>query len=85
MAANGVPESFSLNKLHHIMQLSFGWTNSHLYRLSGWNNKIGDPILWGDNETIWGKKVKIKEVLRMPGDILMYEMIIIRENLIWSA
>jgi hypothetical protein len=68
-----VPESFSLNKLHHIIQLSFGWTNSHLYRFGDWKNKIGDPILWDDGETIWDKKVKIKDVLRNPGDTLKYE------------
>ncbi len=70
-----VPETFSLNKLHHIIQLSFGWTNSHLYMFGEYENKIGDPILWEDDEypTLWDKKVKIKDVLQNVGDELKYE------------
>ena len=72
---NRVPETFSLNKLHHIIQLSFGWTNSHLYMFGEYENKIGDPILWEDDEypTLWDKKVKIKDVLQNVGDELKYE------------
>jgi hypothetical protein len=70
-----VPETFSLNKLHHIIQLSFGWTNSHLYMFGDDENRIGDPILWEDSETgtLWDKKIKIKDVLQNAGDVLKYE------------
>jgi hypothetical protein len=70
-----VPETFSLNKLHHIIQIAFGWTNSHLYMFGEYEHKIGDPILWGDSETetLWDKKVKIKDVLKKEGDRLKYE------------
>jgi hypothetical protein len=70
-----VPESYSLNKLHHIIQLSLGWTNSHLYMFGDYENKIGDPILWEDSDTptLWDKKVKIKDVLQKVGDELKYE------------
>jgi hypothetical protein len=70
-----VPETFSLNKLHHIIQISFGWTNSHLYMFGEYENKIGDPILWddGETETLWDKKIKIKDVLKKEGDRLKYE------------
>lgn len=67
-----VPETFSLNELHHIIQISFGWTNSHLYMFGEYENKIGDPILWEDSETpvLWDKKVKIMDVLQKKGDKL---------------
>lgn len=70
-----VPESYSLNKLHHIIQLSFNWTNSHLYMFGDYENKIGDPILWEDGETptLWDKKLKIQDVLQKVGDKLPYE------------
>ena len=70
-----VPETFSLNKLHHIIQISFGWTNSHLYMFGEYENKIGDPILWddGETETLWDKKIKIRDVLQKIGDKLKYE------------
>jgi len=52
-----IPETFSLNKLHHIIQIAFGWTNSHLYMFGDDENRIGDPILWEDSEspTLWDK------------------------------
>ncbi|MCX6244649.1 MAG: plasmid pRiA4b ORF-3 family protein [Bacteroidetes bacterium] len=70
-----VPETYSLNKLHHIIQITFGWTNSHLYMFGEYENKIGDPILWEDSEspTLWDKKVKITDVLQNVGDELKYE------------
>jgi hypothetical protein len=70
-----IPESYSLNKLHHVIQVSLGWTNSHLYLFGDYENKIGDPILWKDSETptLWDKKVKIKDVLLKVGDKLPYE------------
>jgi len=68
-----VPESFTLNKLHHIIQIIFCWENSHLY--SFWNTDIPttDPVLWGGGTTMWDKKVKIKDVLPQIGDKLPYE------------
>lgn len=70
-----VPESYSLNQLHHIIQIAMGWTNSHLYMFGDYENKIGDPILWEDGETptLWDKRVKISEVLQNVGDELKYE------------
>lgn len=70
-----IPGSYSLNKLHHIIQITFGWTNSHLYMFGDYEHKIGDPILWEDSETetLWDKKVKLKDVLHEVGDILKYE------------
>ncbi len=68
-----VPKTFSLNKLHHIIQIAFGWWNYHLYQFGEWEHKIGDPILWDDGETTWDKKVKIKDVLKAVGDKLPYE------------
>jgi len=68
-----VQETFSLNKLHHIIQIAFGWENSHLYCF--WNTDIPttDPVLWGGGTTFWDKKVKIKDVLHEVGDSFSYE------------
>ncbi|MGA2823763.1 MAG: plasmid pRiA4b ORF-3 family protein [Bacteroidales bacterium] len=68
-----VPESFTFNQLHHIIQIAFGWTNSHLYKFGVWEHKIGDPILWGDGEIIWDKKIKVKDVLSKVGEKFPYE------------
>jgi len=68
-----VPETFSINQLHHIIQISLGWTNSHLYMFGLWDKKIGDPTLWDDGETAWDKKIKILDVLQKAGDTFPYE------------
>ncbi|MCX6244857.1 MAG: hypothetical protein NTU98_09145 [Bacteroidetes bacterium] len=68
-----VPESFTLNQLHHIIQIAFGWWNSHLYMFGAWENRIGDPLLLDDGETTWDKKVKIKDVIKKFGEPFPYE------------
>lgn len=68
-----VPETFTLNKLHHIIQIIFDWSNYHLYMFGIWGHKIGDPILWDDGETMWDKEIKIKDVLSNVGDTVPYE------------
>jgi hypothetical protein len=68
-----VPETYSLNRLHHIIQISLGWTNSHIYCFGNDNVHITDPLLWAGGTTMWDKKVKIKDVLQKEGDSLSYE------------
>jgi len=68
-----VPESFTLNKLHHIIQIAFGWKNSHIYCFRHSDIPTTDPVLWGGGTTYWDKKVKIKDVLLQVGDTLPYE------------
>jgi hypothetical protein len=68
-----IPETFSLNKLHHIIQIAFGWMNSHLYCFWQEDVTITDPLLWGGGTVRWDKKVKIKDVLKVIGDVLPYE------------
>ena len=71
-----VPETFTINQLHHIIQISFSWTNSHLYMFGEYENKIGDPILWDDGETVSDREVKIENVLQEVGDKLKYEYLL---------
>ncbi len=68
-----LPESYSLNKLHHIIQIAFGWENSNIWCF--WNEDVPttNPWLWGGGVTMWDKRVKIKSVLKQIGDILPYE------------
>ena len=68
-----LPESYSLNKLHHIIQIAFGWENSNIWCF--WNEDVPttNPWLWGGGVTMWDKRVKIKSVLKQIEDILPYE------------
>jgi Plasmid pRiA4b ORF-3-like protein len=58
-----VSENITLYKLHHIIQVSFGWSNYHLYYFGEETSKIGDPLLWDDKETTPDTLVKIRDVL----------------------
>ena len=67
-----VSENITLYKLHHIIQESFGWTNSHLYFFGKIEFKIGDIQLWDDKETTPDNLVKIRDVLVPENPILIY-------------
>ena len=68
-----LPESYSLYKLHHIIQIAFGWENSNIWCF--WNEDVPttNPWLWGGGVTMWDKRVKIKSVLKQIGDTLPYQ------------
>ena len=68
-----VPETYSLNRLHHIIQITFGWENSRIWCF--WTSDVPttNPWLWGGGDTYWDKQVKIKSVLKEVGDILPYQ------------
>jgi len=68
-----IPETFSLNKLHHIIQIAFGWENKYIYCFRHDEVPTTNPILWGGGVTIYDKRVKIKDVLQQVGDTLPYE------------
>jgi len=67
-----LPESYSLYKLHHIIQIIFGWENTKIWCF--WNTDVPttNPWLWGGGGTMWDKQVKIKSVLMEVGDKLPY-------------
>ncbi len=67
-----VSENITLYKLHHIIQETFGWTNSHLYFFGDIDSKIGDPGLWDDKETTPDNLVKIRDVLVKENPTLIY-------------
>jgi len=67
-----VSENITLYKLHHIIQETFGWTNSHLYFFGDINSKIGDPVIWDDKETTPDDLIKIRDVLVPENPTLLY-------------
>lgn len=67
-----VSENITLYKLHHIIQETFGWTNSHLYFFGRIESKIGDIQLWDDKETTPDSLVKIRDVLVPENPTLIY-------------
>jgi hypothetical protein len=43
-----VPSKFSLHKLHEVIQIAMGWTNSHLHQfvIDGQHYSIPSPDDW---------------------------------------
>jgi hypothetical protein len=75
-----VPATIKLPKLHTVLQLSFGWTNSHLhaFRLEedsyeaiyadDWSQDFSGPGQRHDE-----KKFRLCDLLHAPDDFLIYE------------
>ena len=68
-----IPGTYSLNKLHHIIQIAFGWTNSHLYCFIKNNITISNQLVEIEEPVVDDRRVKIKDVFNEIGDRLPYE------------
>ncbi len=72
-----IGENTSLYELHHIIQISFGWSNYHLYLFK--QNRIlwGNKSLWDDDDPAFelnsDKKIKIKDILQDKTQSLQYQ------------
>jgi hypothetical protein len=69
-----VPSDISLRKFHDILQIAFGWTDSHLHMFEAGNDRYGFPdpdgaLDWMKNDA----RVKLRQILREPKDSLTYE------------
>jgi len=67
-----VSENIPLYRLHHIIQICMGWTNSHLYYFGEDPHKIGDVHLWNDGKTKPDSAIKVKDVLKKESDTIPY-------------
>ena len=69
-----VASDTSLLKFHDILQIAFGWTDSHLHMFEAGDDRYGSPD--PDGELDWMKndaRVKLGQVLAEPKDSLTYE------------
>lgn len=68
-----VSDDLSLYGLHHIIQISFGWKNYHLYQYLLHGIKFGNPELLDDMESINDQVVPFVALAKKEGDTLEYE------------
>ena len=75
-----VPAAIKLPKFHSVLQLAFGWTNSHLhaFRLEEDSYEAIYPDDWSQDFTGPGirhdeKKFRLADLLHAPDDCLIYE------------
>ncbi|WP_420232884.1 plasmid pRiA4b ORF-3 family protein [Pseudomonas sp. ABY48] len=57
-----VPENITLGKLHHVIQVVMGWSDSHLheFEIAGENYGMPDPDGWGPTVNPEARKTLIK-------------------------
>jgi len=73
-----VPENISFSKFHNIIQVAFGWENSHEYEFSpsGWNSSpsIGSHFenYFGDGAEMDSNKVKLNDIFKTEKQTFTY-------------
>jgi hypothetical protein len=67
-----VTPEIKLNKLHDVLQIVMGWTNSHLYQFKTPLGDIADPAFELE-ETKSSKKTTLQSVLPGPNSHIIYE------------
>ncbi|MGA3262921.1 MAG: plasmid pRiA4b ORF-3 family protein [Terracidiphilus sp.] len=67
-----VAPDIKLNRLHDVLQIVMGWTNSHLHQFETPLGYIADPA-FGLEETESSRKATLKSVLRGPRSSIRYE------------
>jgi hypothetical protein len=71
----------TLDRVHHVLQGAFGWTDSHLHRFALGSSVFDEDaemflcpfdVEDGDDDGVPAKDVRLDEVLGEPGDVLRY-------------
>ena len=68
-----VPSAINLKKLHQILQVAFGWTDSHLHEFEVAGQTYGTPNSEYPNTTRNETRVRLNEVLLKEKDSMNYE------------
>jgi hypothetical protein len=68
-----VPASITLEGLHDVLQVAFGWTDSHLHDFEARGVHYGQPDSELEMERLDEHCVPLEEVLRKPKDTMNYE------------
>ena len=68
-----MPNGITLAELHHIVQASMGWEDSHLHQFEDLDGTRYGSVAWGGSDLVDEEKVRLSQLLRKPGDIIAYE------------
>jgi hypothetical protein len=68
-----LPGIVKLHKLHEVIQIAMGWTNSHLHMFRKDNKEYMDPELDDEGYSINERRIKLEQMLTIPGDTFIYE------------
>jgi hypothetical protein len=71
-----VPDNFTFEHFHHIIQVAFGWDGYHLYQFSekGYTSDwfIGEPSPEDEDEVRDSRKIKLSQVFGKKGQKFIY-------------
>lgn len=67
-----VEDSASFYQLHHIIQIAFGWENSHLYEFRAGDLLLANPELMDEDEVTDDKTISLSQVFSAEGDQVKY-------------
>lgn len=70
-----VPEQINLRRLHQVIQIVMGWTESHLYEFDCAGRRYGepDPFVLGGDDVAQAVNIKLNTVVsRLTGDEFFY-------------
>lgn len=68
-----VPSSITLSKLHDVLQIAMGWTDSHLHQFIAAGHFYGQPDPEFDVEVIDERTIRLDQLLKKPKDSITYE------------
>jgi len=68
-----VPSSISLRKFHDILQIAFGWTDSHLHEFRLRGQSYGTPHSEYPNSTRDDTRLRLDQILLKEKDAMLYE------------
>ncbi len=68
-----VTSSTDLSKLHDIIQIAMGWTDTHLHQFIANESRYGVPDPDWDDGTVPESGVRIGSLLKKPKDHIVYE------------
>ena len=60
-------------EFHHILQITMGWENYHLFQFIAGDYIISDPDLIEDDGVLNSKDIKLKQLFHEVGDKVKYE------------
>jgi hypothetical protein len=72
-----IPSDMLLSDFHMIIQISMGWTNSHLHQFiknrTFYTERMSDDDTWGELDNVDYKKMKISDLLKKEKEKIVYE------------
>ena len=72
-----IPSDLLLSDFHMIIQITMGWTNSHLHQFiknrTFYTQRLPEDDLWDERDNVDYKKMKISDLLKKDKDKIVYE------------